>query len=469
MRNLLIRPVIIVSLILGLFIVGEFIVIGGLTWRNHQRLNILEQHIRNGHRLEDSMIELLSQQLQETDDQVSGQNRRRAVLEQLEPFGEPEILDDVQTLRQAFANTLRGNNQSLMQALDTTRQLFARQIRKEESLLKNIARDSQLEFKLAVILPLLLFAGVFLIGRYFFKHNVLAPLDSLKNLLQKLSDGDRHPIQQQANDPVMQSLFDNYNQLVMRLTELEKEQQNYTSSLEKKVRQVTSELLEHSQQIARSERLSVVAELAASTAHELRNPLAGIQLALENILQDNRDTELAERLYSVNEEVKRLTKHLNDLLALTRASATLPDRINIKQVCQELKHFLNYQMPETIELHNQIEADLVVRAPETEFRLALINLILNSIQAIGNQPGRIQLSAKRQHDQIVLTVEDSGPGFAETLLKSGIQPFVSLKDKGTGLGLAVVQRFIKSQQGSIRLFNTQSGHACVVLSFPATS
>jgi len=295
---------------------------------------------------------------------------------------------------------------------------------------------------------------------------VLAPLDSLKNLLQKLADGDRQPIQQTVDDPVMQPLFDNYNQLVLRLTELEQEHLTNTSELETKVRHITSELFEQSQQVARSERLSVVAELAASTAHELRNPLAGIQLALDNIILDNRDYDLAERLQTVSDEVKRLTQHLNDLLALTRTSSKLPDKININQVCWELKQFLKYQMPESISLNYQIEEDLTVYLPETEFRLALINILLNAIQAIGNQPGQIQLSAKQQDDQIVLTVQDSGPGFAESLLKNGIQPFVSLKDKGTGLGLAMVQRFIKSQQGVMRLVNNCNGNACVTLVLP---
>ncbi|HFD11410.1 MAG TPA: HAMP domain-containing histidine kinase [Crenotrichaceae bacterium] len=464
MRNLLIRPVLIVSVILGIFIIGELIVIGGLAWRNHQRLDILKQDISNGHRLEDSMILLLSHQLQH-----SGANNNQSIeveSRQWDSIKDPEMRADIKQLQQAFANTSHGDLQSLMQALNTTRQLFLRHTRKEENLLNKIGNDSRLEFELAVTLPLVLIIGVILIGRYFFKRNVLAPLDSLKNLLQKLADGDRQPIQLESSDPVMQPLFDNYNQLVMRLTELEKEQLNYTSSLESKVHQITSELLEQSQQIARSERLSVVAELAASTAHELRNPLAGIQMALENILQENLDTELADRLGNVSNEVKRLTRHLNDLLALTHTSAKQPDIINIKQLCLELKHFLVYQMPQTIRLNYQIDDELTVCLPETEFRLALINLLLNAIHAIGQQSGEIQLSASRQDDQIVLSIEDSGPGFAKTLLENGIRPFVSLKEKGTGLGLAMVQRFIKSQHGSISLYNTQQGHACVTLTLP---
>ncbi|WP_305908685.1 ATP-binding protein [Methylomarinum sp. Ch1-1] len=470
MRNLLFRPLIVVSMVLSLFILAELVAIGGLTWRNHQRLNILEKDIRNGHRLEETIFILLKNQLQQS--KADSQPDRVAVkLENILPpeqINDPGIIADIRKLQAAFGKAVTGDNDSLVRTLDTTRQIFSRQIYEEENLLEKIAEDSQLEFELAVVLPLLTFLILFVIGRYVFKRNVLTPLDSLKEFLQMLARGDRRPIQQQTADPNMQALFDNYNKLVMRLTELEREQQDYTTELEHKIRQTTSSLLEKSQQIARSERLSVVAELAASTAHELRNPLAGIQLALENILLDCDDPELCERLTTVNTEIKRLTQHLNDLLALTRPSTDSAEPVDIERICNELSLFLKYQIPENVSLRYNIDPKLNIHLPATEFRLALLNLLLNSIHAIGQEPGHIELTVRQAEKQMIITVEDSGPGFAESLLKKGIQPFVSLKKKGTGLGLAMVQRFVKSRQGEIRLHNNDQGHACVTLTLPLT-
>ncbi len=445
MRHLLLRPILIISIVLGLFVIGEAIIIGGLTWRNHQRLKILEQDIRNGHQLESRLFVLLHR----------GIDNNQAF------YGteKTEEITDIEQLQEQHPN--------LEQTLLIAKKIFSGRARKEERLLTKIAEDSQLEFKLALILPVILCFILYFTGHYFFKKNVLAPLDSLKELLQMLARGDRQPIRQQTADPVMRALFDNYNRLVIRLTELEKEHLDYTTQLEQKVRQTTSALLEQSHQIARSERLSVVAELAASTAHELRNPLAGIHLALENILQECNDTDLHTRLNAVNDEVKRLTQHLNDLLALTRASSHLPETVDINQICNELRDFLKYQIPKNINLEYDIEPSLQVRLPLTEFRLALLNLLLNAIQAIGSQQGHIQLCIHRRQEQINILIQDSGPGFAETLLHNGIRPFVSLKEQGTGLGLATVQRFIKSQQGTIRLYNNEQGHACVLLTLPA--
>ncbi|MDF1583308.1 MAG: HAMP domain-containing sensor histidine kinase [Methyloprofundus sp.] len=465
MRNLLFKPVIFVSILLGLFIIGEFIAIGGLTWHNHQRLNALQSDIRNGHKLEEVIFVLLNNQLQA--------NQRDGAQIQLQNhllvghIDNPEIATDIQRLQDAFDKALQGDTNSLLQAINTTRQLFARQTSEEENLLQKIAADSQLELTLSIILPLVTFVIIFIIARYFFKRNILLPLDSLKDFLQMLAAGDRQPIQQQTADPAMQGLFDNYNQLVIRLTELEREHLNYTGELEQEVRRVTSTLLEQSQAIAHSERLSVVAELAASTAHELRNPLAGIQVALENILRDCSDDDLSERVHAVNAEVKRLTSHLNDLLALTRTSSNTATRVDINDLGHELRQFLKYQIPENISLDFIIEPVLTTFLPETEFRLALLNLLLNAQQAIGNNPGQIQLTAQQDKQQIIISVQDSGSGFDQDFLEHGIRPFISLKTKGTGLGLAMVQRFVKSQQGTIKLSNNQGGHACVTLTLPA--
>lgn len=474
MLNLLLRPVILVSIVLGLFVLAEFIALGGLTWRNHHRLNLLEDDIRNGHRLEETIFTLLNKQLQHDPDADAEDHAAisKALLQELEnslspaQIEAPEVIADINTLQEAFSQALKGDTGSLMQAVNTTRQIFSRQIREEELLLEKIAEDSQLELELAIAIPLLAFCIIFLAGRYFFKRNVLTPLDALKELLQMLARGDRHPIHHQSMDPVIQGLFDNYNHLVIRLTELEQEHLNYTTELEHKIREATSVLFEQSQQIARGERLTVVAELAASTAHELRNPLAGIQLALENILLECEDEEFSERLGAINCEVKRLTRHLNDLLALTRSSDNAPEPIFIQNLCDELSLFLKYQIPENVHLLYNIDSKLKAHLPATEFRLALLNLLLNAIHAVGDKPGQISLSAQKEDRQIIITIQDSGPGFDPSFLQHGIRPFVSLKEKGTGLGLAMVQRFVKSQQGAIRLYNNNEGHACVTLTLP---
>lgn len=468
MRQLLFRPVIFVSFVLGILVVGELAAIGRLTWVNDQRIHTIEQDIGRGRHLEETIFELLHLQLSlSADEGVSEAEKAQKAAIQAQLLDSLQDHDaaipvDLQQLQDIFAKAVQGDRTNLLTALQVIKQVLDKQAMEEEKLLINIEDDGQLEMQLAVILPFLLLWVV----SYFFRNNVLEPLDALKTLLSGLAEGEMKPISRTSSDPLMHSLFDRYNHLVSRLVELEQEHLEHTASLEYRVRQTTHALLERSQQLAKAERLAALAELAASTAHELRNPLASIQLALENMLAECRDGDLAERMHLVYREVQRLTRNLNDLLASARGNDAAAQRIAVAPVVAELLTLLKYQAQENIGFDCEIDADVHVFLPESEFRQVLLNLLLNSIQAIGPNSGRVGVSGKVENGRLLLTVSDSGPGFSGDFLRHGIRPFVSLKDGGSGLGLAMVQRFVKDRQGQLDLRNSADGHACVTLNLP---
>lgn len=468
LRQLLFRPVIFVTISLGLLVIGELVAIGRLTWMNNQRIHTIEADIGEGRHLEESIFELLQLQLKLAASKNASESDKSQIseietqlLDILQAHGS-QNQENLQNLKDAFSKALEGDQQQLTKVFELIRQVLDKQAHEEEKLLINVEADGRLELQLAIILPLLLFWIV----RHFFRTNVSEPLDSLKDLLSGLAEGDMQPIQRDTPDPLLHSLFDRYNHLVSRLQELEQEHLDYTSSLEMRVRETSHALLEQSQQLSRAERLGALAELAASTAHELRNPLASIQLALENMLQDCQDEDLHQRLQLVYQEVQRLTRNLNDLLASAHSSAASAQRINVKTALLDLLSLLQYQAHESIQFTYRLDDDLQVFLPESEFRQVLLNLLLNSIQAIGPASGTVHIEAHRQQDQLLLTVSDSGPGFSADFLQHGIRPFVSLKEGGTGLGLSMVQRFVKDHQGQLKLSNTTEGHACVTLTLP---
>ena len=185
------------------------------------------------------------------------------------------------------------------------------------------------------------------------------------------------------------------------------------------------------------------------------------------MLQDCEDPDLHERLSLVYQEVQRLTRTLNSLLASAHSSAASAQVIDVKTALLDLLRLLKYQAHEGIQFDYQLEDDLQLFLPENEFRQVLLNLLLNSIQAIGPNQGKVAIQGRREAQQIVLTVSDSGPGFSSEFLQTGIQPFVSLKEGGTGLGLSMVQRFIKDHQGHLKIAN-YNGHAEVSLFFPTS-
>jgi two-component system, NtrC family, sensor kinase len=363
-------------------------------------------------------------------------------------------------------NIKQGRRQDIGQVLLISQKLLNLQRSNEEKLLTQVYQDSRLELNFAVFIPVAVLLPAFLLGIVFFRRQILSPLSALEQLLKRLTDGEMQPIAENRKDPLMLPLFSSYNRLIKRLAELEEEHISYTQTLEREIRNATHALLEQSHTLARSERLAAVGELAASAAHELRNPLAGIQAALENMCSECQDQDIAQRLPLVSAEIKRLTSRLNDLLAYSKQQPETPKVVDLSKLVGELMTLLKYQVNENIKLIYSIPANLESMLPETEFRQALLNLLLNSAQELGKQGGTINLYINKQDDSLKIEVYDSGQGFPDTLLEQGVRPFVSYREHGTGLGLSMVLRFARSLGGQLSLKNDQSGHACATLTLP---
>lgn len=471
MLKLLLRPVIFITLIMSILVIGELMAIGRLTWLNQQRIQTIETDIGKGHHLEETIFELLQLQSQLAlhrsnprlaAGQINEVQTRLLDLLQAHEKLEFSIPVDLRTLQSKFAEASRGDTQALSDSVNMIREILAKQIDEEEKLLINVEDNSRLELQLAIILPLLLFW----IGHYFFRNNVLEPLDALRDLLSGLAEGVKQPITRDTADPVLRDLFDRYNQLVEHLIELEQEHLNHTSLLERQVRQTSHALLEQSHRLAKAERLAALTEMAASTAHELRNPLAIIQVALENLLSESDNPDLQQRVAMLHREVQRLTKHLNDLLGSARSSNEAAQLTDINTVIKDLITLLNYQAADSIHFEVSGTADAPLLLPETEFRQVLLNLLQNAIQAIGNLGGTVIVEICQYQQQLVIVISDSGEGFNPEFLRQGIRPFVSLKQKGSGLGLMMVQRFAREQGGQLKVENDDHGHGKVTLSLP---
>lgn len=473
MRQLLFRPVIFVTLIMSVLLLGELLAIGYLSWLNHQRINTIETDIGKGHRLQETIFELLQLQSKlsrhQHDPSASAEQTNELQSHLVDLLQSHNSADfavpvDLRSLQDKFAKAINGDSRALVDTVNLIQDVLNQQTDEEEKLLINVENDSRLELQLATVLPLLLFW----IGYYFFRNKVLEPLDALRMLLSGLVEGVKQPITLATSDPIISDLFERYNQLVAHLIELEHEHLTYTSRLESQVRKTSHELLEQSQRLAKAERLAALTEMAASTAHELRNPLAIIQVALENMLSESNDPELRERIGLLHREVQRLTKHLNDLLNNARNSSETVQAIPINQIIQELITLLSYQAADTVHFTIQSDADCIAMLPETEFRQVMLNLLQNAVQAIGDQPGSVDVGIGRDRQQLVITVSNTGVGFSDEFLQQGIRPFVSLKEKGSGLGLVMVQRFVREQLGSLKLENDANGQALVTLALPLT-
>jgi signal transduction histidine kinase len=261
-------------------------------------------------------------------------------------------------------------------------------------------------------------------------------------------------------------LFENYNRLVTRLEVLEAEHRSRAESLESEVRLAVKALLGQQRALARAERLAAMGEMAAGLAHELRNPLAGMRMGLSNLQSDLSDPELRERVALVLSELDRLTRLLNSQLSEAQHAPEPSRPCEVKAMVDELVRLLRFQIPESIQLDVSIESGLRCVLPGDRLRQAVINLALNSVQALGEKGGAVTIRAYGEAERLVMEVSDDGPGLPPRLLTSTAQPFVTHREGGTGLGLAMVRRLAIDLGGELTLENLEPRGALARLVLP---
>ncbi|MGE4531075.1 MAG: sensor histidine kinase [Acidithiobacillus sp.] len=305
-----------------------------------------------------------------------------------------------------------------------------------------------------------------LVTLIFFRLRILGPLRRLQGAMRSLEIGAFRRVTEGHADPGISPLLQYYNHMIERLEDLEKTRRQYLQDLQREVNEAAHTLVAQQAAVARSERLAAVGEAAAAFAHELRNPLAGLQVGCANIRREIQDPQLSERLGLMEEELRRVSRLLDQQLRGARQVHEQGRRVNPRDTVETLLNLLRYQSPSHVVLKLLPGASRDCLLPLDQFRQALLNLILNAIQALASEGGTITVAIVQADQKMQLTVTDNGPGFPERLLREGIRPFASSKEQGTGLGLSMVRRFVRSLGGEVQLRNRDPHGAEILLILP---
>jgi two-component system NtrC family sensor kinase len=368
----------------------------------------------------------------------------------------PPQHDQVRPRIEAFQQHVRSMStndpDTLLVSLSMLREIDRMEEAREDELLASLRRqaDAQLQYELAAPVALVV---VMLLLAPLARRRVMKPLEEFGRQMTDLAEGDFAPTRLDSVSEHTLPLHQNFLKLALRLQELERSHKRREDSLKDEVRAATRALLEQQSSLASAERLAATGELAASVAHELRNPLAGIKMSLTNLHAEQDDPDVVERLRLVIAEVERIARLVNDLVAQSRHAPESPSRVDLAQLVDELLALTRYQLSTSIAITSHIESELHVRVPKERLRQAILNLILNSSKAIGDEEGHIDVTARAEGEDLRLDVTDDGPGFPVELRENGIRPFYSTRERGTGLGLAMVRRFVGDSVGTIELVN----------------
>jgi two-component system nitrogen regulation sensor histidine kinase NtrY len=222
--------------------------------------------------------------------------------------------------------------------------------------------------------------------------------------------------------------------------------------------------------------------VARRLAHEIKNPLTPIQLAVEECCQRYRgdDTNYRELLETTRDIVTEEVSSLRTLVGEFAAFARLP-RANLRS--GDLSEFLREAWPRLLRdelpdvtgravvLELELGSDpLSVAFDRTMLHRMLVNLISNAKQATGEArregQGRVWVRASRVGEHALLVVEDDGPGIADVLKAAVFDPYVTTRKTGTGLGLSIVQKIVLDHGGSVEIEDRADGGARFTVRFP---
>src|SRR5437870_778173 len=182
---------------------------------------------------------------------------------------------------------------------------------------------------------------------------------------------------------------------------------------------------------------------AAGLAHETRNPLNIIRgLAQMISKQKEAPTEVRSRSREIIDETDRVTAQLNEFINYSRPREVRRSSVSLGLVVGEVVRALNYDLEEKCVRLRVPEALPVIEADEPLLRQALFNLLINAVQAV-ERGGDIQIAAWKQNSLgIILEIRDNGPGVPPEHRTEVFKPYFTTHQKGTGLGLAVVQQIV---------------------------
>ena len=296
----------------------------------------------------------------------------------------------------------------------------------------------------------------------FAQRLVVRPLADLVAATRNVAAGDyTQELRVTRSGSELDALERSFNEMLGALAKARAERHALLATLESQVEERTSALKDAQAQLVQSEKLSSLGRLAASIAHEINNPLAGIltySKLLVRMLEDGQIDEATrttsvKHLKLVQRETERCTAIVRNLLDFARQRPLSLKDVDTSAIIDEAVSLVGHQAKlQGLTIRHHIEPAPLIQADFGQLRQALVNIMLNGCEAM--QPGgtltiACRPTSDRQHVELVFT--DTGSGIPPDRLAKIFDPFFSTKEKGTGLGLSVVYGIIERHSGTIAI------------------
>jgi two-component system, sporulation sensor kinase D len=216
-----------------------------------------------------------------------------------------------------------------------------------------------------------------------------------------------------------------------------------------------------------AQKLELVGSLAASSAHEIRNPLTGIK-GLVQLLSEKYKAEEDQYYFSVIEnEIERINEIVSEFLILGKPTAQRMEKIDVRKILHEVEPLIYSEG----NLHNirctmSISSEpIFVECTKDQMKQVILNITRNAFDSMEKE-GHLFIELFQNADQCQLIITDTGTGIPKEDLKNIFVPFFTSKDTGTGLGLVVCKRIIQTFNGTIMLESQEGKGTKVIINLP---
>jgi signal transduction histidine kinase len=228
------------------------------------------------------------------------------------------------------------------------------------------------------------------------------------------------------------------------------------------------ELEHYNHKLQRTEKLKIISDLAASVAHEVRNPLQVTRGFLQ-LLGERMEGRNRQYFAMAIDELDRASGIITDFLTFAKPEM---EEVKVLNLAEEMRQIEMMMTPLTTMKSGTLRLDvpnrLYISGSSSKLKQALINIIKNSIEAI-DQGGIIQITARLESDKVYVSIRDNGVGMEEEEVAKLGDPYFSTKTKGTGLGLMVTFRIIEVMHGSLEFRSSKGQGTEAVIRFPAVT
>jgi PAS domain S-box-containing protein len=232
----------------------------------------------------------------------------------------------------------------------------------------------------------------------------------------------------------------------------------------------SEELEDAEREVLEAKRLADIGTLAATVAHELRNPLGVIQTAVYNIRRKRRNSAIDRHLDNIEKKIAESDLIINNLLGYSRMRA--PDKAPVdlgplvRRVIEEAGGGLVESGP-PVEMDIGALEGVLADVDAVQIGEVIVNILNNAYQAVAENGGSVRVTAARPREEVVeVAVEDTGPGIHPDDLERVFDPFFTTRCRGTGLGLTLSRQMARRHGGDLGLFSEPGRGTRAVLGLP---